>query len=154
MSMGVRLALLGLVALALQGCAAVALPAVGAAVLTSSAGAAARAGTEYTLRGNAYRTFSRSLDEVRGATLQTLDHADVAIVAVESTGRGNRIVAQANRRTISITLESLAPSLTRMRVSVRQGLFGRDRATTSELVVQTAARLAGVSPPVITGLDR
>jgi hypothetical protein len=152
--MRVRLALLGLAALVLQGCAAVALPAVGAAVLTGSAGAAARAGTEYTLRGNAYRTFTRPLDEVRGAALQTLDHADVAIVAVESNARGNHIVAEASRRTIHVTLESLAPSLTRMRVSVRQGLLGRDRATTSELVVQTAARLAGMPAPVVTGLDR
>jgi len=110
------LGLLGLLTIALHGCAAVALPAVGAAVLTSSAGAAARAGTEYTLRGTAYRTFTRPLAEVRGAALQTLDGADVTIIANESTDRGSRIRAEATRRTINVTLERLAPSLTRMRL--------------------------------------
>ena len=148
------LGLLGLLTIALHGCAAVALPAVGAAVLTSSAGAAARAGTEYTLRGTAYRTFTRPLAEVRGAALQTLDGADVTIIANESTDRGSRIRAEATRRTINVTLERLAPSLTRMRLSVRQGLFRRDRATTSEIVTQTAARLAGVPAPVAATADR
>ena len=148
------LGLLGVLTLALHGCAAVALPVVGAAVVTSSAGAAARAGTEYTLRGAASRTFSRPLAEVRGAALQTLDRADVTIVANESTARGSRILAEASRRTIDVTLERLAPSLTHMRLSVRQGLLGRDRATTSEIITQTAARLAGVPAPVAASVDR
>jgi hypothetical protein len=132
-----------LLTLALPGCAAVALPAVGAAVVASGAGSIVRVGTEYTLAGAAYRTFSHPMDVVRGAALQALDAADVTITSNEGTEDASRVVAKVHRRTIELSFERLAPSLTRMRLSVRHGLVRRDRSTASEIIAQTAARLPG-----------
>lgn len=136
------LLVLAMLALAFPGCTMVALPAaVGTAVVASSAGSVVRVGTEYTLTGSAYRTFSHPLAVVRGAILQALDGADVTIAINETTNDGSRIVAEVPRRTIDVELERLAPSLTRMRLSVRQDLLRRDRATASEIIAQTVARL-------------
>lgn len=140
--MSLRLLPLALLAVAtLPGCAAVALPAVGAAVVASGAGSIVRVGTEYTLAGAAYRTFSHPVDVVRGAALQALDAADVTIATNETTSHGSRIVAKVHQRTIEMRFESLTPSLTRMRLSVRHGLIRRDRSTASEIITQTATRL-------------
>lgn len=149
--MGRGLLLLAVLTGALPGCAAVALPAVGAAVVASGAGTVVRVGTEYTLSGAAYRTFSQPLHVVRGATLQALDAADVEIAVNEPTEHGSRIVARVLDRTVDVRLESLAPSLTRLRLSVRHGLIRRDRATASEIITQTVARLPAAGRHVIEG---
>lgn len=144
-----------MLAVALPGCTAIALPAVGTAVVASGAGSVVRVGTEYTLSGAAYRTFSHPLHVVRGAALQALDAAGVTIAANETTEDGSRIFAEAHERTITVTLERLAPSLTRMRLSVRHTVIRRDRATAAEIIAQTLARLPGMptATPVADRVD-
>jgi hypothetical protein len=46
------------------GCTGLELPALGAAAISAGAGSAVKAGTEYTMTGTAYRTFSLSLENL------------------------------------------------------------------------------------------
>jgi hypothetical protein len=82
------LALLVLVAVAFSGCAGIALGALGAAVISSGAGSAVKAGTEYSLGGTAYRTFTLSLEDLAAIVRRTLDRMELPIA--ESTADGDR----------------------------------------------------------------
>jgi len=55
----------------------------------------------------------------------------------QATEAGTKIVATAGDRTIEIELDRLTARTTRMRVNVKQGWFFRDRATATEIIVQT-----------------
>jgi uncharacterized protein DUF3568 len=121
-----------LVALTGAGCAAVALTALGV-----GAGVAAGTGTGYTLDGIAYRTFSASIENTRTATLRGLKRMDVMVKTDEAEGQGRKILGVAADRTIHIELEKLTSRTTRMRVTVKQGWFWRDRSTAGEIIAQT-----------------
>ena len=140
-------AVLGL-ALMASGCvAAAALPALGVAMMGDAAGGAAKAGVETTLGGTQYRTFSAPWADVRSALLQAFH--DLEIETTESTplkDGGARISAEALHRKITVKLEPVTPVLTRLKMTVRRGLIGRDRATSSELIDRTARALAEITP--------
>jgi hypothetical protein len=57
-----------------------------------------------------------------------------------------RIVGEARSREISVKLEPVTPALTRLKMFVRTGWLGRDRATSTELIEQTARALAEIRP--------
>ena len=57
-----------------------------------------------------------------------------------------KISAEAFRRKITVQLEAVTPALTRLKMVVRRGWFGRDRATASELIEQAARALADIRP--------
>lgn len=139
--------LAGLVAL--QGCTALGLTggALAIAALGESAAAAARAGTEYTLTGGAYRTFTAPLDEMHEATLATLNLMGIELKEDQSTVNGREIEATAARRTIEIELEPLTHATTLMYVIVKRGFFLRDRATIAEIIFQTELALEARRPP-------
>lgn len=152
--MYVRLA--GVLALALMtsGCvAAAALPALGLSAMGDVAGAGAKAGIDYTIGGTAYRTFSAPLEDVRCAVLQSFGDLEIDIMEDETSDDGRaKISAEALERKITVELEPLTPALTRLKMVVRRGWFGRDRATSAELIEQTwralaeIRTLAGASP--------
>jgi hypothetical protein len=145
--MYVRLALLFLLALSASGCVAAALPALGLAAMSDAAGSAAKAGVEHTIGGSAYRTFSAPLDEVRTAVLQSFGDLEIDVTEDEELDDGGaRIVGEAQHREITVKLEPVTPALTRLKMFVRKGWFGRDSATSSELIEQTARALAEVRP--------
>lgn len=124
-------------AVALQGCA-------GAGLTLFGVGAGVSAGTavDHTLSGVAYKTFTTPLPELRTATLHTLDRMAFKVVDDQSAEFGHAIKAKAEERDILIELERLTSRTTRMRVTADQaGLLLRDRATATEIVVQTVYTL-------------
>ena len=139
-----RLTALLVLALATSGCVAAALP-IGLAALSGSASSAMKAGTDYTLGGAAYRTFSAPLGDVRKAVRGSFAALEIEVTEdVPIVGGGSWIVGEARQREIHVKLEPVTPALTRLRMVVRQGLLGRDRATASELIDQTARALESV----------
>lgn len=158
--MATRLFVILALVLTISGCAAVGLTLFGV-----GAGVAAGTGTGYTLDGIAYRTFTASLDEMRHATLTSLKRMDIAIKSddiVKSDDGGKRnegrtevtrgksdpappagreIVAEAGDRKVYVELERLTARTTRMRVTAKQGVFFRDRATAGEIIAQTERAL-------------
>jgi len=125
------------VSLALSGCAAIPLAALGASVFSSGAGAAVKSGTEYARGGVVYRTFSLPPDELRVAVGDTLARMEIAVVRDELHGDERRIDARAHDREIDLRLQPVTRTVTRLRLFVSEGQFGRDRATASEIVAQT-----------------
>src|SRR5690348_15140442 len=97
--MGHVVSVLALV-MVLQGCAA-----VGIMALATAGGVAAGTGTNYTLDGIAYRTFTASLADVERATQTTLKKMDMTLRSNDKTEKGLEMVADAGDRKIYIELE-------------------------------------------------
>jgi uncharacterized protein DUF3568 len=128
---------LAVAVLSAPGCAAP----IALTLLGSSAGIAAGTGTQYTLDGIAYRTFTAPLEDVRRATVITMRRMDVKLSTDEATTDGRSLVAQAGDRTVYIELEKLTSRTTRMRITAKHGWFWRDRATAGEVIAQTERSL-------------
>jgi hypothetical protein len=139
--------------LSYSGCAAIAIPpaAVGAAAVSGSAGGLVRAGTEYTMAGAAYRTFSSPVKDVYEAVHETFQKLQITPTK-ESFGGGDvTIQGVAIDRKFTITLDPITPTLTRMKLVVSQHGIGKDRATAGEIISQVEQRLrppASASPPL------
>lgn len=131
------------VAFCLQGCAA-----AGLAVVGAGAGVGMGAGVEHTLNGIAYKTFAAPLNNVRFATLKTLDHMGMPVTADESADTGWKLSATAADRTIDIELQRLTDQTTRMRVVANEGeIFFKDSSTATEIILQTAQALEDAPKP-------
>lgn len=122
----------------LNGCAAVGLTlfGVGAGVTTGTA-------VSYTLDGIAYRTFTVPLSKVESATLLALNRMGIKVEGSEKTEEGKVIRALGNDRQIEIQLETISPKTTRIRTVAKQGIFFKDRATATEIIIQTEKILNG-----------
>jgi len=113
--------------------------------MSDAAGAGAKAGLDYTFGGTAYRTFSAPLDDVHSALLQSFSDLEIDITEDETSDDGSaKIAAEAFKRKITVQLEPVTPVLTRLKMVVRRGWFGRDRATSTELIDQTERALADI----------
>jgi hypothetical protein len=146
--MHASLAVLLLLALSVSGClAAAALPALGLSAMSDAAGGVAKAGVEHTIGGSVYRTFGAPLDEVRDAVLRSFADLDIAVDEEEELKDGSvTMTAEALHRHISIRFEPVTPALTRLKIYIRRGWFGRDESTSNELIDQTARALDDVRP--------
>lgn len=122
--------------LATQGCAA-----VGLTLLGVGAGVSSATGVAYTLDSIAYKTFTASVEGLHGATVKTLRRMDMAVTEDTATESGRKMVAVAGDRTIDIELDRLTAKTSRMRVNAKQGWFFKDRATATEIIVQTERTL-------------
>ena len=138
--------LAGLFSAFISGCAAVGLTlfGVGAGVSTGTA-------VSYTLDGTAYRTFTAPLPKVETAMLMAFDRATltafdrmgIKVEAKEKTEQGRSIKASGADRQIEVGLEAISPNTTRIRTVAKQGAFFRDRATATEIILQTEKVLNG-----------
>lgn len=119
-----------------QGCAGVALTlfGVGAGVSTGTS-------VSYTLDGIAYRTFTAPLPQVETATRTALDRMGIKVEATSQIEQGKAIKAVTEDREIEIELERVSPRTTRIRTVAKQGLFFKDRATATEIIIQTEKAL-------------
>jgi hypothetical protein len=99
-------------------------------------GSVVRAGTEYTLTGTAYRTFTLSLEELAAVVRRTLDRMELPIVEAAAHDERLTLEAEGIDRTVRLTFTPISPSVTRLGISVKQGALRRDRATASEIVTQ------------------
>jgi hypothetical protein len=124
--------------LSLSGCAA-----VGMTLFGVGAGVATGTSVSYTLDGIAYRTFTAPISQVEGATRTALDRMGIKIEGTSKTEQGKAIKAVSNDRQIEIELEMVSPKTTRIRTVARQGLFFKDRATATEIIMQTE-RVLGI----------
>jgi Protein of unknown function (DUF3568) len=116
----------------LNGCAAVALTMLGV-----GAGVATGTSVGYTLDGYAYRTFTAPLPQVETATRAALNRMGIKIGATAKTEQGKAIAATGNEREIEVELEVISSNATRMRTVAKQGFFFKDRATATEIILQT-----------------
>ena len=117
----------------LNGCAApvaLTLFGVGAGVTTGTA-------VSYTLDGIAYRTFTASLPQVERATLAALNDMGIKVEGAARTNEGKSITATGIDRQIEIELQAISSKTTRIRTVAKQGLFFKDRATATEIILQT-----------------
>lgn len=109
---------------------------VGAGVGTGTAVA-------YTLDGTAYRTFTAPLPKVEEATLTALNRMGIKVESKEKTEQGKVIQASGVDRQLEVELEAISPKTTRMRTAAKQGMFFKDRATATEIILQTEKILHG-----------
>lgn len=129
--------------LTIQGCMA-----IGVTLFGVGAGVTAGSGVSYTLDSVAYKTFTAPVDTMQDATLRTLQRMDIEVRDLEvrqagGTETGWTILAVAGDRAIEIELDRLTAKTTRMRVNAKQGWFFRDRATATEIILQTERTLEG-----------
>ena len=122
--------------LAIHGCAAVGMTlfGVGAGVTTGTSVA-------YTLDGIAYKTFTAPLPQVESATRTALDRMGIKVEATAKMDQGKAIKAVSNDRDIEIELEIVSSKTTRIRTVAKQGIFFKDRATATEIIIQTEKAL-------------
>ena len=116
----------------LNGCAA-----VGLTLLSIGAGVATGNSVAYTLDGVAYRTFTAPLPQVESATRTALGKMGIKVEATSKTEQGKAIKAIANDREIEVELEMVSAKTTRIRTVAKQGIFFKDRATATEIILQT-----------------
>jgi hypothetical protein len=126
------LLLFGLYSACLNGCAAVGLTLFGV-----GAGVSAGTAVSYTLDGVAYRTFTASLPKVEKATLTALNEMGIQVEGKEKAEDGRVIKATGAERQIEVQLEPISANTTRIRTVVKQGVFFKDRATATEIILQT-----------------
>jgi hypothetical protein len=108
------------------------------------AGVATGTSVGYTLDGYAYRTFTASLPQVESATRTALNRMGIKIGATAKTEQGKAIAATGNEREIEVELEVVSSNATRIRTVAKQGFFFKDRATATEIILQTE-KVLGVS---------
>ena len=121
----------------LHGCAA----GLGLTLLGVGAGVATGTSVNYTLDGVAYRTLTAPLPKVELATRTALDRMGIKIEATSAIEQGKAIKAVANDRDIEIELEMVSNKTTRIRTVAKQGIFFKDRATATEIIIQTEKAL-------------
>lgn len=131
------MALLCTLPLGLTGCIGVGLTLLGAAVGVGSGTAVG-----YTLNGVAYRTFAASLPTVERATVVALRDMGLALQDKAATADGKLLKASGKDREIEVVLEPVSERTTRIRTVVRMGPFFKDRATATEIIIQTERVLA------------
>ena len=119
-----------------QGCAAAGLTLFGV-----GAGVSTGTGVSYTLDSIAYKTFTAPVEDLQGATLKTLKRMDITVKESKPSESGKKIVAIAGDRTIEIELDRLTAKTARMQVVAKQGWLLRDRATATEIIIQTEQTL-------------
>jgi len=149
-----QVAAMVLVGFCLAGCAAAAVT-----VAEAGAGAGIASGLEQSLNGIVYKTFTAPLNNVRFATLKTLDRMRMPVTADEKNDGGWQLTAAAQNRTIDIELESITAEVTRMRVVANKGaIFFKDGSTAAEIILQTAQSLqdggTGVKAPARVSAKR
>src|SRR5688500_18949725 len=115
-------------------CTGIELPALGAAALSAGMGNVVRAGTEYTMTGTAYRTFTLSLEDLAATVRRTLDRMDMPVTDALVDDIRLELTAEGINRTVRLTLTPISTSVTRLGITVKQNVVVRDRATTSEIV--------------------
>jgi len=128
------LAFFTLLAIGTTGCAAAVVGAVAAG---------AGAGITYTLTNVASKTFDREYDEVYQATLQSLKHLSILVSEtnrIEERGsvRMTKLTALTRDLTIYIAVERVSPNATRVTVDAQKDLIRKDKATATEILIQTS----------------
>ncbi len=121
--------------LALSGCSAIGLTVPAAAV---SGGAA---GVNYSFTNNAYKTISYPVANVEAALDKALKKMDIKETKRKKEEGKVSISAVTSTLDIDIDLENVTPTVTKIEVSAKKGVFIKDKATATEIIVQTEKNL-------------
>jgi hypothetical protein len=121
--------------LALSGCAAIGLTVPTAAV---SGGAA---GVNYSFTNNAYKTISYPVADVEAALNRALKKMDIKETKRQKEEGKVSISAITSNLDIYIDLEKVTPTVTKIEVNAKKGIFFKDKATATEIIVQTEKNL-------------
>lgn len=120
-----------------QGCAA-----VGVTLFGVGTGTAAGTGVAYTIDNVAYKTFTVPLDEVQQSTREALKRMALPVETTNKNAEGVTLLVKSTNGEspldIEIELARLSSQTTRMRVLAKRGVIARDRATATEIILQTA----------------
>lgn len=119
------------------GCAA-----IGLTVLGTALGVGSGTATSYALNGFAYRTFALPLPTVERGTRQALKRLGIKLEGREPTEQGALLHATANERKVQVRLERVTSKATRVRTVVRINAVLMDKATATEIIIQTEEILA------------
>ncbi len=122
--------LLTLLALQLSACALTPL-----AVPVAVSGSAA--GIGYTLTNVAYKTISRPEADVEAALRKALKKMDIREKKREASNGVVKVSAETEKLTITIELEKITPTVTRISVDAVKSILVKDKATATEIIVQT-----------------
>lgn len=128
-----RWALLLLAGLNMSGCAALAV---------SLVGAGAGAGLSHQVNGVAARTFSEPLPKVMQASLVAAQRMSFEFDATDLRDAGASLTGRVAELDITVDLETLSSTVTRVSVSARKNLLMMDSATAQELVAQIERAIA------------
>jgi len=66
-----------------------------------------------------------------------MNRMGITIEATAKTEQGKAIAATGNDREIEVELEVISSNATRIRTVAKQGVFFKDRATATEIILQT-----------------
>ena len=131
----IKLSTLLCLILALSGCACMGLAVVPATV---SGGAA---GVDYTFTNNAYKTISSPVADVEAALYKALKKMDIKEMK-RKAGEGKvSVTAVTTNLAIYIDLEKVTETATNIEVNAKKGVFFKDKATATEIIVQTEKNL-------------
>ena len=125
-----KLLALSCLALTLSGCAMLPL-----AVPVAISGGAA--GVNYSFTNVAYKTISYPVADVDTALRKALIKMRIKEVRRESLGGTVSVTAATSHLDIYIDLEKITPTVTNIKVNAKKGAFFKDKATATEIIVQT-----------------
>jgi len=117
------------------GCAEVGLTVPAAAV---SGGAA---GVNSSFTNSAYKTMSYPVNDVEIALSKALKKMDIIETKFKKKEDKISISAITANLNIYIDLEKITPTVTKIEVSAKKGLFLKDKSTATEIIVQTEKNL-------------
>lgn len=122
-----------------------------AALAVSLAGAGAGAGISHQVNGVATRTFSEPLAKMDSALLVATKRMTIQVDTVEATGNSHTLKGRVGDLDITVEMEALSGTVTRVDVTARKNLFRVDSATAQELVTQIERAVA--NPKVAEAKD-
>jgi hypothetical protein len=129
-----KLSTLLCVIMALSGCTL-----SGLAVPAAVSGGAA--GVNYTFTNVAYKTISYPVVDVEAALSKTLKKMDIKETKHEAEEGKVSVTAVAGNLDIYIDLEKITKTETSIKVNAKKGAFVKDKATATEIIVQTEKNL-------------
>jgi hypothetical protein len=109
------------------------LPLAASPIVVSGAGG----GVAYTMTNIAYKTMSFPGDKVESSLRGALKKMGIKEVGRTSSDGVVTVNAKTSKLTIEIELERITPKTTRIKVDAREGIFFKDKATATEIIVQT-----------------
>ena len=115
--------------------------AIGLSLFGVAAGVGTGTAVSYAMNGFAYRTVTAPLAKVERAATRTIRDMGFQLTSQEPTEEGKVLKATGNDRDVEVRLERVSDKTTRIRTVVSQGTFLRDRATATEIIVQTEQAL-------------
>jgi hypothetical protein len=128
-------ALISLVLL-LSGCAA-----TGLAVPAALSGGVA--GVNYSITNVAYKDISHPLADVEVALRKALKKMDIKETDRKTEGSEVNITAVTHELDIDIDLKKITPTVTSIHVDAKKDVVLKDKATATEIIVQTEKNLEG-----------